>query len=202
MVVTALGLLLGARADSGAVRTRRQPGPGRGRVQRRSVRPRSPRDRGGRGRSRRRRPDPGPHGLRPRAVRGPAPGERPFPSGTLASVASDLVVVHGQSDQQQLLQPTRQRESPRRVRRREARGAVDDVLRDVRPADRGPRAARRRRRAPPRAGAGGRPAALRTRRDRRGRPQAGRGRRAAAEESRLAHVEGAAAAPPTPRGRR
>ena len=62
---------------------------------------------------------------------------------------------------------------PRRVRRREARGAVDDVLRDVRPADRGPRAARRHRRAPPRARAGGRRAPLRPRRGRGSRPQAG-----------------------------
>jgi DNA repair protein RecN (Recombination protein N) len=113
MVVTALGLLLGARADSGLVRS----GATRSRIEGR-VRPREPGESSGlhdqladlgadlddgslilartvsaEGRS--------------RAMVGGAS----VPMGRLGQVADDLVAVHGQSDQHRLLQPARQRDA-------------------------------------------------------------------------------------------
>ncbi len=108
MVVTALGLLLGARADSGVVREN----AGRARVHgtvrltdhpdvaKRAVDAGADLDDGvlilGRlvqaeGRSR------------------ASAGGASVPVGTLAGLSSQLVVVHGQSEQQELLQPARQR---------------------------------------------------------------------------------------------
>ncbi len=109
MVVSALGLLLGARADAGAVRL----GAARARVEGRL------------------RVDPGSAVVdrasaagaeldddmlilarsvtaegRSRAMAGGAA----VPATLLSSLAADLVVVHGQSDQQQLLSPARQRD--------------------------------------------------------------------------------------------
>src|SRR3954468_21604858 len=110
MVVTGLGLLLGARADAGAVRAGSSGALVEGRV---VVDPDGPvaqaaRDAGaeldddvlllarsvsGNGRSR-------------------APvGGRARPVALLATLASELVTVHGQSDQLRLLQPARQREA-------------------------------------------------------------------------------------------
>jgi DNA repair protein RecN (Recombination protein N) len=120
MVVTALGLLLGGRADSGLVRT----GAARSRVEGRvAVRASSAlheqltdigadlddgslilaRTVSAEGRS--------------RAMVGGAS----VPMGRLGGVADALVAVHGQSDQIRLLQPTRQRESLDRY-------AGDDLL--------------------------------------------------------------------------
>jgi DNA repair protein RecN (Recombination protein N) len=110
MVVTALGLLLGARSDAGVVRT----GTSRARISGRvNIDPTGEvgpsleemgadldddavilaRTVSAEGRSR-------------ASVGGVA-----VPVGTLASVTSDLVVVHGQSDQHRLLRPARQRET-------------------------------------------------------------------------------------------
>jgi DNA repair protein RecN (Recombination protein N) len=110
MVVTALGLLLGARSDAGVVRTGTSRARISGRVQ---LDPSAEvatrleeagadldddavilaRTVSAEGRSR------------------ASLGGAAVPVGTLASVASDLVVVHGQSDQHRLLQPARQRET-------------------------------------------------------------------------------------------
>lgn len=109
MVVTALGLLLGGRSDSGAVRqgARQARVEGRVRVDPQGTVAARAADAGAEldddvlilartvsteGRS--------------RAVAGGSG----VPAGLLAELAGDLVVVHGQSDQQQLLQPGRQRE--------------------------------------------------------------------------------------------
>ena len=73
MVVTALGLLLGGRADTGAVRSGAKHGPGRGRGPRRG--PRRPFARGRRGRRRRGRGRPGRAGPQ-RLGRGPLAGVR------------------------------------------------------------------------------------------------------------------------------
>ncbi len=110
MVVSALGLLLGARADAGSVRT----GADRARITGRvgidatgSVANRAleagadldddalilSRTVSSEGRSR------------------ASLGGAAVPVGTLAALASDLVVVHGQSDQHRLLRPSRQRET-------------------------------------------------------------------------------------------
>ncbi len=111
MIVTALGLLLGGRADSGAVRTGARTRPGRGRGPGRRAAPASPaavEDAGGEveddrvvlarnvsaeGRS--------------RAFVGGAS----VPVSVLADVAEPLVAVHGQSDQHRLLRARAQREA-------------------------------------------------------------------------------------------
>ncbi len=110
MVVTGLGLLLGGRADAGAVRTGTPSVVVEGRV---LVDPDGPvaavtRDAGGaldddvlllarsvsaQGRSR------------------AHVGGRSVPVGLLAELAGDLVTVHGQSDQLRLLEPVRQRDA-------------------------------------------------------------------------------------------
>jgi DNA repair protein RecN (Recombination protein N) len=108
MVVTGLGLLMGGRADPGAVRAGADRAVVEGRVR---VDPASP--------------------AAVRAVEAGAEfddgdlllsrtvsvegrsrahiGGRSVPVGMLAELAADLVAVHGQSDQQRLLQPARQR---------------------------------------------------------------------------------------------
>ena len=142
MVVTALGLLLGGRADTGAVRTGAAQRPGRGRrcgsadLRRRSPRPsRRPaarsrttacvlaRNVSAEGRS--------------RAFAGGAS----VPVSALADVAEPLVAVHGQSDQHRLLQPRAQRDALDRVRRREhGAGCWRDYRRRSTPAARRPSA--------------------------------------------------------------
>jgi DNA repair protein RecN (Recombination protein N) len=136
MVVTALGLLLGARADAGAVRQ----GAGRARVEGRV------------------RVDPGSSVARQASDAGAeldedvliltrsvtaegrsraSAGGAGVPAALLSSIAADLVVVHGQSDQQQLLTPGRQRDyldafaGPDLLRRRHAFHETYDQLRDV-----------------------------------------------------------------------
>ena len=110
MVVTGLGLLLGARADAGAGPHRRRAGGGRGTGPGRPARPVAAPGRGGR------RPScdddvlvvartVGAEG-RSRAYL----GGRSVPVGLLAELAPELVAVHGQSDQSRLQSPARQRD--------------------------------------------------------------------------------------------
>ena len=107
MVVSAVGLLLGARADAGVVRSGSAAArvEGRMRVEDGPVTARArdagadlddgalilTRSVGGEGRSRAR------------------AGGAAVPVSTLAELASELVVLHGQADSQRLLQPARQR---------------------------------------------------------------------------------------------
>jgi DNA repair protein RecN (Recombination protein N) len=125
MVVTGLGLLLGARADAGAVRTGSSGALVEGRV---VLDPEGPvaraaveagaeldddvllvsRSVSDAGRSR------------------AYVGGRGVPVGVLASLTAELVTVHGQSDQLRLLQPARQREALDRF------ATHDDLLADVR----------------------------------------------------------------------
>jgi DNA repair protein RecN (Recombination protein N) len=189
MVVTALGLLLGARSDAGVVRTGTSRARISGRVQLDpSAEVASRLEEAGadlddnavilartvsaEGRSR------------------ASLGGAAVPVGTLASVASDLVVVHGQSDQHRLLQPARQRETldafgdakhaellttyaETFARLTEIRAQLDDIV------------ARRRERAQEadalRFGLGEVEAAG---------PKPGEDTELAAEDARLAHVEG------------
>ena len=93
-------------------------------------------------------------------------GGASVPVTALAEVAEPLVAVHGQSDQHRLLQARAQREALDRFGGPAAGRAAGDVRRPAPPA-RGHRGrARRGGRHRPRAGPGGRPAALRARRDR------------------------------------
>ena len=109
MVVTGLGLLLGARADSGAVRTAAGQALVEGRVR---VAADSP--------AGRRAAEAGAQldddgslilarSVSPEGRSKAWVGGRSAPVGVLTELAEDLVAVHGQSDQQRLLQPTRQR---------------------------------------------------------------------------------------------
>ncbi|MCU0265754.1 MAG: AAA family ATPase, partial [Actinomycetia bacterium] len=108
MVVSGLGLLLGGRADAGAVRT----GAAKALVEGRVV---LPLDSPAIGRAAQAGADLDDGALllartvtaegRSRAF----VGSRTVPVGLLGELAEDLVAVHGQSDQQRLLQPARQR---------------------------------------------------------------------------------------------
>jgi DNA repair protein RecN (Recombination protein N) len=109
MVVTALGLLLGARADSGAVRQGSDRARVVGRVRldpdspvaKRALEAGSDLD------------DDTLILARTVTVEGrsrASAGGAGVPAALLSSLAADLVVVHGQSDQQLLLSPSRQRE--------------------------------------------------------------------------------------------
>ncbi|HEX3003450.1 MAG TPA: AAA family ATPase, partial [Angustibacter sp.] len=110
MVVTGLGLLLGARADAGAVRTGADQAVVEGRV---VVDPAGPVARAAE--------DAGAELdddvlLLARTVTSAGrsrahAGGRAVPVGVLGELASELVTVHGQSDQLRLLQPARQREA-------------------------------------------------------------------------------------------
>ncbi|MGH3447347.1 MAG: AAA family ATPase, partial [Nocardioidaceae bacterium] len=109
MVVTALGLLLGERADSGLVRH----GAERSRVEGRVQAPEGSTV-GGRAREAGAELDDGSlivartvsAGGRSRANVGGAA----VPVGVMSELTAELIVVHGQSDQQQLLAPSAQRE--------------------------------------------------------------------------------------------
>jgi DNA repair protein RecN (Recombination protein N) len=110
MVVTGLGLLMGGRADPGAVRAGAGTAVVEGRVQ---VDPRGP--------AAARALEAGAEIeqgslLLSRTVSAEARsrahiGGRAVPVGMLTELADDLVAVHGQSDQQRLLRPARQRET-------------------------------------------------------------------------------------------
>ena len=111
MVVTGLGLLLGGRADVGAVRAGAPATVVEGRV---LVEPGGRcGDSASRGRRRagRRRPAAGPVGQRARDARALMSAAGPCRSGCWRSWPSDLVAVHGQSDQLRLLAPARQRDA-------------------------------------------------------------------------------------------
>ena len=117
MLVTALGLLLGGRADTGAVRTGAKAARVEGVVARRrrsSSRHRRRARRRGRGRASccwaARSP--------PRAVRGPSSAAPRSRRPRCRRVGEALVAVHGQSDQHRLLRPEAQRDALDALRRR------------------------------------------------------------------------------------
>ncbi|MGH8824167.1 MAG: DNA repair protein RecN [Jiangellaceae bacterium] len=110
MVLTGLGLLMGGRADAGAVRSGAARAVVEGRVRvdpagsaaKRAAEAGAELDDGDL--------------LLSRAVSAEGRsrahlGGRSVPVGVLAELADDLVAVHGQSDQQRLLRPTRQRDA-------------------------------------------------------------------------------------------
>ena len=206
MVVTALGLLLGGRADSGAVRTGAKSARVEGLVRSDSPALAAAVDAVGgevedgrlvlarqisaEGRS--------------RAFAGGAA----VPVSSLAALADPLVAVHGQSDQHRLLRPAAQRDAldsfagakalklrARFGERYAALRATEAELADVV-------------RVGPGAGPRGRPAALRARRGRGGRPAARRGGRArrggvpARLRGHAAHRRRAGPRVPVRRGRR
>ena len=187
MVVTALGLLLGGRADTGAVRTGASAGARRGRRPRR-------RDcagvRGGRRGGRRRgRGRPGacwPATSPPRAGRAPSSAAPRCPVSALAELAEPLVAVHGQSDQHRLLQPRAQRDALDRFGGEPVAAAAGDVRRAARRAARDRARARRGGRRPPASGPG-RPTCCgsASARSRRSTPRPGEDAALAAEEARL-----------------
>ena len=111
MVVTALGLLLGGRADTGAVRKGAADRPGRGRGQHRPTWPASPARSRKPGERSRTTGSCWPATSPPRAARGRSSAARRCPVSVLAEVAEPLVAVHGQSDQHRLLQARAQREA-------------------------------------------------------------------------------------------
>ena len=201
MVVTALGLLLGARADAGAVRSGQRAGrssraagssPEDGPVAERV------RDAGGDLDGRPSSCSAAPS--RARAAAGPSSAAAAAPVGVLAELGEQLVVVHGQSDQIRLRSSTAQREaldrfagararrpcSPSTAQRSRALAARTAKAR--RPIAERPRPSRAR----------GRDAARRPRRDRGGRPAARRGRRAR-RARRAAHATSRTCASPRPR---
>jgi DNA repair protein RecN (Recombination protein N) len=126
MVLTGLGLLLGGRADAGVVRGERAEVEGRVAVDAERVGERVA-DAGGE-------LDDGVLVLaRSVAAEGRSRaflGGRSVPAAVLAELAEDLVAVHGQSDQQRLLAPARQRAALDRF----AGAAVLDPLADYRAA--------------------------------------------------------------------
>ena len=176
MVVTALGLLLGGRADTGAVRTGAKAARVEGVVSTESLpafatavdelggeaedgRVLLARTISAEGRS--------------RAFVGGAS----VPASQLAEVAEPLVAVHGQSDQHRLLRPAAQREALDRFGG-EATGALLARYTDLHtPARRDRDRAHRGGHHGPGAGPRGRPAPVRARGDRGRRPGAGGGRR-------------------------
>ena len=133
MVVTALGLLLGGRADSGAVRVGQPDRAGRGRRSGSSALPdvaAAVDDAGGEVED--------DHVLLARNVSAEGRsrafvGGASVPVSQLAAVAEPLVAVHGQSDQHRLLQPRAQRDAldalRRRARSRRCSPTTDDAPR-------------------------------------------------------------------------
>ena len=172
MVVTALGLLLGGRADTGAVRTGAKAARVEGvvRVARSTASPPPSRRPAARSRTtswcwRAR--------SRPRAAREPSSAAPRSRSRALAELADPLVAVHGQSDQHRLLQPAPSaRRSTGSAGRRPPRPA--DALRRAYHELLATEAELAEVTRPARgAGPGGRPAPLRPRGDRGGRAAAG-----------------------------
>jgi len=130
MVVTGLGLLLGGRADAGAVRTGGDRALVEGRIH---LSPGST--------AHTRYLDVGADlddddvALLARSVSAEGrsrawAGGRSVPVGLLAELADDLVAVHGQSDQQRLLQPARQRAALDRYAGDPVAAALSDYRRD------------------------------------------------------------------------
>ena len=178
MIVTALGLLLGGRADSGAVRTGSRTARVEGVVSATDLAELRRRGRGGRGRGRGRPGRAGPQRLAPRAAPGRSSAAPRCPSSVLAEVAEPLVAVHGQSDQHRLLQARGPARGARPVRRRRGGRAAGRLHGAPRAPARHRAGARRGGGHRPRPGPRGRPAAVRARRGRGGRARAGRGHRA------------------------
>ena len=192
MVVTGLGLLFGGRADPARVRpgAQRASVEGRLRTDPRGKVAQQVEEAGG---------DLDEDGtlVLTRSVSGEGrsrafAGGRSVPVSLLTYLADDLVAVHGQSDQQQLLKPGRQRESLDKF----AGAVLAEVLADYQRAYNGHRKAhaelteittQARARA-----ARGRGAARRAHRDREAQPGRGRGRRAP-RRGRTARQRGRAA---------
>ena len=107
-------------------------------------------------------------------------GGRSVPVSLLTYLADDLVAVHGQADQQQLLRPGPAAAGAGPVRRARAARRPGRLPARLPAAPRGPGRARRADRPGPRAGGRGRGPAPRAGRDRAGRAGRRRGHRAAA----------------------
>ena len=106
-------------------------------------------------------------------------GGRSVPVSLLTYLSDDLVAVHGQADQQQLLKPGRQRQALDRFAGPEFSRALSDYQRVYQPAPQGRRGAGRADLARPRARRGGRGPAARPDRDRAARTGRRRGPRTA-----------------------
>ena len=143
MVVTALGLLFGGRADPARVR----PGAARAAVEGRLlVSPEVAREVEEAGGDL---DDNGSSLVLSRSVSAEGrsrafAGGHSVPVSLLQVLADDLVAVHGQSDQQQLLKPGRQRDALDRFGGPELAAGPGGLPAGVPPAPRGPRGARRR----------------------------------------------------------
>ena len=141
MVVTALGLLFGGRADPARVR----PGAARAAVEGRLlVTPEVAREVEEAGGDL---DDNGSSLVLSRSVSAEGrsrafAGGHSVPVSLLQVLADDLVAVHGQSDQQQLLKPGRQRDALDRFGGPELAAALAGLPAGVPPAPRGPRRAR------------------------------------------------------------
>ena len=137
MVVTGLGLLMGGRADAGAVRSGADKAIVEGRVR---VDPTGP--------AAKRAAEAGADLddgdlLLSRTVSAEGRsrahlGGHSVPVGVLAELADDLVAVHGQSDQHRLLRPTRQRDALDRFAGSDCDGTAVGIRRAVRAAAHGP----------------------------------------------------------------
>ena len=194
MVVTALGLLLGERADAGGDprrAARRPSSKGAGEVddpgRRRSRARRRRRARCGR---RRRGSSSSAARSRPRAAAAPSSAAARPRSACSTRSAEQLVVVHGQSDQMRLRSATAQREALDRFAGAELGALLGDYQDAFRrwQADAG-RARRARRRARPPRPRGRGPARSRSTRSRRSRPQRGEDVELAERAERLSNLE-------------
>ena len=190
MLLTGLALLLGGRGDAALVRAGHARAEVEGRFR---VDP----DGCGRGaveqcgrRARRRRGARSPAPSAPTAAPGPILGGRIVPVATLASLADDLVTVHGQADQRGLLRPGGAAGGARRVRRRPARERAGGLPGRLRRSSRrcGPSSRTSRTTA---ASAPSRPTGCGTAwpTSTTSRPSAGEDVALAAEAARLGHVE-------------
>ena len=192
MVVTALGLLLGGRADTGAVRTGATAARVEGVVSAADLPGFAAAVEEARRRGRGRPGACWPAPSRPRGAPARSSAAPRCPCRMLAELAEPLVAVHGQSDQHRLLQAGRAARRARPVRRRRRSPRCWRRYADLhdraasRPSASSPRWSRTR----PRAGPRGRPAPVRPRGDR-GRRPASRARtpQLAAEESRLGFAD-------------
>ena len=145
MVVSGLGLLFGGRADPARVRPGAERASVEGRLRRRRRRPGGPAgERGGRRPGRRRRTLILSRSVSAEGRSRAYAGGRSVPVSLLTYLADDLVAVHGQADQQQLLKPGRQREALDRFAGPELAGAAGQLPAGLPAA---PRRARRARRA-------------------------------------------------------
>ena len=187
MVVTALGLLLGGRADSGAVRTGAKAAARRGPLRGRPATPASRPCRGGRRRHRGRPAGAGPPGLGRGTVAGLRRrrlGPRRHPPALADAAGRGARTVRPAP----AAAARRAARAARQLRRRAGAGAARRYA-VATPAARHRGRARRGGRVRPRACPGGRPAALRPRRGRGRRPPAREDAALAAEEERLGFAD-------------